>query len=99
MVIKSFFTDKGVPKTGLTPLITIRRVSDNSIQINAAAMTEVAQGWYKYTYTNDVAEEYFVHVDGTASLSNSDRYQYGEIEKDLVNQIAIETEDDDGRIV
>lgn len=92
MVIKSFFTDVGLPKTGLTPLITIRRVSDGAIVINTQAMTEVAGGWYKYTFVNDLGEDYMVTVDGTATLGNTDRYQFGEIAKD-------EYEDDDGRIV
>ena len=92
MVIKSFFTDKGIPKTSLTPLITIRRVSDSAIIINAQAMTEIAGGWYKYTFSNDLGEDYVVTVDGTATLGNSDRYQSGTIAKD-------EYEDDDGRII
>lgn len=92
MVIKSFFTDNGVPKTLLVPLITIRRVSDSAVVVNALAMTEIAGGWYKYTFANDLGEDYVVTVDGTSTLKNVDRYQSGEIAKD-------EMEDDDGRIV
>ncbi len=92
MVIKSFFTDKGVPKTLLVPLITIRRVSDSAVVVNALPMTEIAGGWYKYTFGNDLGEDYVVTVDGTATLKDIDRYQSGEIAKD-------EFEDDDGRIV
>jgi len=92
MIIKSFFTDKGIPKTSLIPLITIRRVSDSAIIINSQAMTEIAGGWYKYTFNNDLGEDYVVTVDGTTTLGNSDRYQSGTIAKD-------EYEDDDGRII
>jgi len=107
MIIKSFFTDSGIPKTGLIPKISIKRISDDVLVVDQASMTEVSNGWYKYSFTNTITEEYYVWVDGTATLQNFDRYQYGVVEKDYQNELAStisatlenSLEDDDGRIV
>jgi hypothetical protein len=76
-VIVSAFQDKGTPKTGLTPAITIYDLADNSVVVNAAAMSEVANGMYKYSFaTYDAEHNYGVYVDGGATLLDTDRYQY-----------------------
>jgi len=76
-MIQSNFQNNGVPATGLTPAITVYDLSDNSVVVNAASMSEVANGIYKYSFTTyDVAKEYAVYVDGGATLDNTDRYQY-----------------------
>lgn len=74
MNIISYFSENGVPKTGLTPSITIREL-DGTIKVNAQNMTEVAAGFYKYDFTDyDEDEDYLISVDGGSSLSDSDRY-------------------------
>jgi|SRR3989304_1207378 len=76
-MIQSNFQNNGVPATGLTPAITIYDLSDNSVVVNASAMSEVANGIYKYSFTTyDVTKEYAIYVDGGATLDNTDRYQY-----------------------
>lgn len=84
----AFFTDKGVPKTGLTPLISGRKKDDTQV-INAQAMTELTQpGCYYYDFAAyDEAEDYIFVADGTASLIGSDRY------KSVSNDIGQVTED------
>ena len=76
-MIQSNFQNNGVPATGLTPAITVYDLSDNSVVVNAASMSEVANGIYKYSFTTyDVSKEYAIYVDGGATLDNTDRYQY-----------------------
>ena len=77
MYILSFFNDDGVPKTGLTPTIKIRDVSNGSLLINGASMTEVGDGFYRYDYVAyDTTKDYAIVCDGGVSLSDSERYVY-----------------------
>jgi hypothetical protein len=89
--INSYFAVKGIGETGLTPKITIRKVSNNTIIVNAQNMTELAVGWYTYSFNNDLGEEYVVNIDGGSALKAADRYQYGEIEKDNPSQMLIDS--------
>ena len=62
MIITAYFSEDGSPKTGLSPTLDIIDLSDNSVVVNDGAMSEVGQGWYKYTFagydnTKDYAEE------------------------------------------
>jgi len=51
-------------QTGLTPVIYIYDLSDNSLLVDGANMTEVAKGGYKYNFTTwDGAKDYFVVCD------------------------------------
>jgi len=76
MLITSFFTDNGIPKTGLTPTIRIRDLSDNSLVITDASMNEVAEGFYSYEFAEyDDTKDYAIRTDGGASLNNYERYQ------------------------
>lgn len=78
VVIMSAFQNNGAPATGLTPVITIYDLSDNSVVVNAQNMTEVANGIYKYSFASyDYTKDYAIYVDGTATLNDVDRYQYG----------------------
>ena len=76
MNITAYFSEDGIAKTGLTPTITIVKVSDNSVVINAQLMTELtsASGWYKYNFsTIDSGTDYIFTADaGTGSVD--DRY-------------------------
>ena len=77
-VIVADFTSNGAPSTGLSPTIDIWKVSDNSQLITAAAMTEIAGGWYKYTYSAyDADVDIVFRCDGTNTLANADRYKFG----------------------
>ena len=78
MYITAAFTKDGVPETGLSPTIRIRRVSDNVLLITDAAMSEIGDGEYKYffaTYDKDI--EYMFRCDGGLSLPDTERYTFG----------------------
>ncbi len=77
MQVLAFFTDVGVPKTGLTPTVRIRDISDNTLVIDSTS-SEVGDGWYKYEFTQyDSTKEYAIRFDGGPTLSNTDRYTSG----------------------
>ena len=80
IILKAFFTQSGVPKTGLTPTIWIYDLTDSAVDINDSAMTEVGKGLYSYSFAAfDQHHEYVYRVDGTSTLSGSERYQHGEL--------------------
>lgn len=84
MIINSFFTDAGAPKTGLTPIIRVWEVSGgaHSLVVNNASMVEVGDGFYKYDFTTyDATKNYVVRSDGGGSLADVDRYEYGATEE------------------
>jgi hypothetical protein len=76
------FRNDGIPQTGLTPSIDIYRLSDSTLLVNDAAMTEVANGWYKYVFTEgngfDPREDFAYDADGGVTISSPfERYQEG----------------------
>jgi hypothetical protein len=87
MLIIAFFTDSGVPKTGLSPTLDVWE-ADGSQVVTAQAMTEIAGGFYKYDFTTyDEDEDYCIRADGTATLSGAERYVYSTNETGGVGKI------------
>ena len=77
MKILAFFTSSGSPYEGLTPTIRIRDLSDYSIVVNNASMSEVGDGHYVYDFASyDKDKEYAIRCDGGNSLNDVDRYVY-----------------------
>lgn len=83
MLYYVYFSDGGVPETGLTPtwesLVTAENGTDKSG--SAPAITEVGVGWYKFAITYDAApwdvetEDLVGVIDGGSSLVDADRYK------------------------
>jgi len=87
MLLLAFFSDKGVPKTGLSPIIDVWE-DDATHVVNAQNMTEIAGGFYKYDFGGyDESEEYSIRADGGVALAANDRYVYG------TNEVGQVTED------
>jgi len=91
-IIAVFHTTSGALQTGLTPVVRIRRLSDDFYMDNtgtwAAApgteptMTEVSAtnspGEYEYAFTlPTTVDTYHIRLDGTAGTA--DRWQFGEL--------------------
>ena len=77
MNILAFFTNSGMPATGLSPTIRIREVPAGTLVVTDAAMTEVGDGHYSYDYTGyDYLKDYAIRCDGGATLAASERYTY-----------------------
>ena len=77
MWIMTYFTQTGVPKTGLTPTLDVWKLSDNSQVVTNQAMSEVGGGLYKYFFSGyQATEEYGVRCDGGNELINAERYSF-----------------------
>jgi len=77
MYVTAFFTYFGSPKLGLTPTISIWRVSDNVLLINEVGMSEVGGGFYKYNFVAyDGQQEYAIRCDGGVAQPFKERYMY-----------------------
>lgn len=75
MLITAYFSSSGAPATGLTPTVTVRDVSDGSVVVNAQAMTEIANGYYKYDFATYVStKDYVILCDGGIALVGTERY-------------------------
>lgn len=60
----AFFTEDGVPKTGLTPTVSIWRLSDNVQVLTNQLMSEVASGFYSYEWVAyDFNENYVIQFN------------------------------------
>ncbi|KKK86456.1 hypothetical protein LCGC14_2763060 [marine sediment metagenome] len=87
MNIIAFFTEQGIPKTGLSPTVDVWTV-DRSQVVTAQTMTEVAGGFYYYDFTTyDEDEDYCMRADGTATLTGADRYVFSTNETGGVGKI------------
>ncbi len=77
MNILSYFTNSGVPETGLSPTIRIRNVSTGALVVTDDSMTEVGDGFYNYDFTGyDATIDYSIRSDGGVSLADAERYSY-----------------------
>jgi len=78
---KSYFTNNGAPRIGLSPVptISIIRASDNAEVVSDKNMAEMGRGWYKYDFTSlyDAGEEYAATGDAGATVITTERYSYG----------------------
>ena len=77
MLIMTYFSQDGVPKTGLSAKIDVWDASDNSHDVNNQAMTEIDGGFYQYEFAGyDTSKDYAIRCDGGVSLPLSERYSY-----------------------
>jgi len=77
-VLTAFFTLAGAPETGLTPTVTVRKVSDNSVVVNAQSMSEIGDGWYKYSWSSYDDTEQYVVIYNAGTDTVDARYLYSE---------------------
>lgn len=94
--ILASFTNQGVPATGLSATIRIRRTDTQVLVVTDAAMTEQGDGGYSYDFTPVDGLDYHIRCDGTATLPNPERYLFAglsgaveaRIETDIVDILA-----------
>ncbi len=88
MKIVSAFTDRGEPKTGLTPTIRIRDIGTGLLVVTDVVMTELDDGFYYYNFTTyDADKDYAIRTDGTDILHDVERYQ-NTVNDNYINDIA-----------
>lgn len=76
MWITAFFTEDDEPAINLSPTIRGRDLSDGSLVITDAAMTEKGDGFYAYNFAGfDITKDYAFLCD-SVTLSGTERYTY-----------------------
>lgn len=84
--VSAFFFDKSIggPAVGMSPLPTIRfrRISDNTLVVTDANMTELGDGWYNFDFTSlyDEGEEYVIRAEASALLNDRDKLKVGTLD-------------------
>lgn len=76
MNLTAYFTSANAPATGLAPIITVWKL-DQTVVVNAQAMTEVAGGFYYYNFTTYDSTEDYVIQGYESSLAPSEQYVIG----------------------
>ncbi len=80
MIISQLFTNSGVPTTGLSALITVYEEGNGTPVVSGQAMTEQGDGLYYYDFTSyNQRKRYVVYLDGSVTLSGTDRYKSQEL--------------------
>lgn len=90
MYILAHFTDAGAPATGLSPTIRIRQLSNGSLIVTDASMTEVGDGQYEYEFTSyDYDIAYGVRCYGGSGLPAAEQYFFDNLKtaEELVNGV------------
>ena len=78
VLITEYFSNFGVPSTGLTPSIRVRNAASGVLAITDAAMAEIGDGWYRYNFVAyDKDLDYTFRCDGGVALPDAERYTYG----------------------
>ncbi len=77
MSFDAFFLESGLPKTGLSPTIIIRKDSDGSVVVNGLAMTESGDGFYVYAYAAQDFTESYHYICDSVTLTGNERYAVG----------------------
>ena len=78
MIYVVFFSNAGVPATGLTPTIGVyKKVSDGTDVTPAPTVSEIGGGFYKFTASP--AEALVVRLNGGGSLAEADKYKVMQI--------------------
>jgi len=92
MKVLAIFTQSAVPKTGLTPTVSIYRLDTNALVIDGATMSEVGNGQYSYDFTAwDSALDYSVICE--SSLTGSEKYAFSSISASRVIESTLSEDD------
>jgi len=91
--VLAVFTENGVPKTGLSPTVTIYRLDTSTAVVTDAAMTEIlTSGQYLYDFAAwDSSVSYSTIC--TSSLTGFEKYAYGAITSARVIESSLSTDD------
>ena len=70
-----YFENAGVPQTGLSVTLDVYNVATGLKVLDSVSMDEIGGGLYKYYFSGYNNEKnYAAIIDGSASLTASDRY-------------------------
>jgi len=87
MTITAYFTNSGIPVTGLSPSIVIT-LADTGATVITDVMIETGNGWYKYDYAETLNIGYNFVCNGGPSLTFFERIKTGSFftPTDLLNE-------------
>lgn len=78
MNIIAFFTEDGIPKTGLMSTVTIWDIVTGTAVATDTPMAEIAGGFYKYDFAiYDPTKDYAFLCDGGSDLDAGERWKAG----------------------
>ena len=81
ITIIAFFTDNGIPKTGLSATVIIREVVTGDLVVPVSGvpddMVELGDGLYKFEFNGDDEIDYAFTCNGGNPLTTADRFLYG----------------------
>jgi hypothetical protein len=77
MIYVVFFSNAGVPATGLSPTIGIYKKVSDGTDVTPPGVSEIGGGFYKFTASP--AEALVVRMNGGGSLANADKYKVMQI--------------------
>jgi len=80
MIFSAYFSENGIPKEELNPLISIYNVTDGTLVVDDEPMIEVAKGFYKYEYTEIKRGKEYTSICDSVSLLGNERYAVGQVE-------------------
>jgi len=95
MYILSFFTENGLPKTGLNAIVKVLTIPGGVVVVNNEAMSELGDGFYYYNFAGyDYTKDYAIKSDGSGVLADAERYQVAGNESfvDDINSVITENE-------
>lgn len=85
-ITTSFVNNSEAPLTGLTPIIRIRDLSDNSLVVTDASMSEVGDGIYKYNFESyDASKDYAIRCDANVVIVG--RYRFSTTSQDIEEDV------------
>lgn len=76
MWILSFFTQDGIPTTGLNPLVKVLDVETGYSVVDNELMLETGDGFYRYEFNAYEPSRDYAIICDSVTLSGSDRYTY-----------------------
>lgn len=86
MIIKTNFTNRGIPQEGLSPIIRIINLPGQQVEVSGAGMTENIELTGSYYYDFNVYSptgNYDIRCDGGTSLLSGDRFTWAVNSDDL----------------
>lgn len=100
--IVSYFSNGGVPQGGLSPIIYIFNITTDTMMVSGGSMTPKGIApclFYDFIFTSYNPEhDYFILVDGGASLEPYERYQPGINNFNSISELSDELDESSGSI-
>ena len=85
MYVVAYFAESGVPKTGLSPTLEIYDILTEAKLVDGSAMTEIADGFYKYNFLQHAPNRAYDVICDSVTLTGTE--QYATVTIDIVGEV------------